>query len=400
MYSDCDGGVVVNPFRPTFGVEPPLLVGREAQLSSFQDALAGDVGHPGRATLVVGARGTGKSSLLSAMERTAKQAGWIVVPEIVRPGLAQQLATDVLPEAMAKASSRRAQVTGVNVSAVGFGAGFSRQVAEPGSKNPGVSTSLNRLLDIAEDKDTGVLITLDEVHRVAIDDLREITQAVQLAFKARRQLVFAAAGLPASVDAVLNDPILTFLKRSTRFELGWLDNLQTLRAIEDPILDSGKTIDEEALWQSVTVVGGHPYFIQMMGFQLWETAKQSAEITTEHFWPALRATQSYASVAYRATLADLSVKDREFLYAMAQDEGPSTVGDIARRIRSSSSLTGAYRRRLTAAGIVQSVAYGKVDLALPLLRGYLRELAVRKANSPHQSDAEILNQPTTSVSPM
>lgn len=48
-----------NPFKPTFGVSPPLLVGRESLLDDFSDALADGPGAAGRATLYTGARGAG-----------------------------------------------------------------------------------------------------------------------------------------------------------------------------------------------------------------------------------------------------------------------------------------------------------------------------------------------------
>jgi len=59
---------VTNPFTPTFGVTPPLLVGRGNVLDEFSLALDGGVGDPGRAMLLTGVRGAGKTVALNACE--------------------------------------------------------------------------------------------------------------------------------------------------------------------------------------------------------------------------------------------------------------------------------------------------------------------------------------------
>ena len=64
-----------NPFTPSFGVSPPLLVGREEPLERFSEALEDGPGSPGRATVYTGARGTGKTVLLNAVEDLAREEG-------------------------------------------------------------------------------------------------------------------------------------------------------------------------------------------------------------------------------------------------------------------------------------------------------------------------------------
>ena len=50
-----------NPFKPTAGGEPPLLIGRGKVIRDFEKGLDNGVGAPGRIMLVTGARGTGKT---------------------------------------------------------------------------------------------------------------------------------------------------------------------------------------------------------------------------------------------------------------------------------------------------------------------------------------------------
>ncbi|WP_353066477.1 hypothetical protein [Arcanobacterium hippocoleae] len=65
--------------------------------------------------------------------------------------------------------------------------------------------------------------------------------------------------------------------------------------------------------------------------------------------------------------------DKTFLLAMSQDDGPSSMADIAKRMRKDTQYTGMYRARLIDAGVIAQVAYGKVDFAIPCLRAWLRE---------------------------
>lgn len=49
-----------NPFKPTAGGEPPLLIGRGKVIRDFEKGLDNGVGAPGRIMLVTGARGPEK----------------------------------------------------------------------------------------------------------------------------------------------------------------------------------------------------------------------------------------------------------------------------------------------------------------------------------------------------
>ena len=66
---------MANPFHPSFGVSPPLLVGRDSMIEDFVEGLEDGPGAAGRATLYTGARGSGKTVMLNAIEDRAKTFG-------------------------------------------------------------------------------------------------------------------------------------------------------------------------------------------------------------------------------------------------------------------------------------------------------------------------------------
>ena len=68
-----------NPFKPTAGKMPPVLVGREKVMDDFLEGLANGEGAPGRLMRITGPRGSGKTVLLSELASIAEDEGWLVV---------------------------------------------------------------------------------------------------------------------------------------------------------------------------------------------------------------------------------------------------------------------------------------------------------------------------------
>lgn len=61
--------VLTNPFKPTAGMTPPVLMGREDVIQDFSDGLLEGPGSPGRLMRITGPRGSGKTVLLTELGR-------------------------------------------------------------------------------------------------------------------------------------------------------------------------------------------------------------------------------------------------------------------------------------------------------------------------------------------
>ena len=57
----------MNPFKPTAGKMPPILIGRENVLNDSREALINGAGAPGRIMLLTGQSGYGKTVLLTQL---------------------------------------------------------------------------------------------------------------------------------------------------------------------------------------------------------------------------------------------------------------------------------------------------------------------------------------------
>lgn len=365
-----------NPFKPGFGVSPPILAGRDGLLQEFADGLDDGPGSPSRATLYTGARGAGKTVMLNAVEEHARSLGWIVVSETAAPGLIERLTRRRLPEVLRSfdPDAVRRRLTGVT--APFTGGGLTWETLETHVAEADLRSQINLLTELLEENGAGLLITLDEIHRQQIAELRELATTVQHAFREERELAFAGAGLTAAVSDVLNDDVLTFLRRADRHHLGRVALDEVRRALREPIIAAGRKASDEAVQVMAEGTRGYPFLIQLVGAQSWRVRRTAGEISLEDAEAAVaQARRRLGSLVFDPALDETSDVDRSFLLAIARDDGPSRIADIIERLEITSNYASVYRRRLIDAELIEPAGRGRVDFALPYLREYLRERA-------------------------
>lgn len=365
---------MANPFHPTFGVSPPLLVGRDAVLDEFVEALEDGPGSSGRAVLFTGARGAGKTVMLNAVEDKAKERGWVVISETATPGFGERIATGHLPRLLRRfdpaAVTRRLTSASAPMS---LGA-ISWQTVEAHAVELGLRGQIELLTDLLAEHRTGLLITLDEIHRNQIGELRDLATTVQHGFREGRELAFAGAGLAASVSDVLNDDVLTFLRRADRHALGPVRPSDVERGLREPIETAGRSVDPAALAVMVEGSRGYPFLLQLVGAQTWRCNPDAPVISVADAEQGVAlARRRLATLVHEPALTGVSDVARDFLAAMALDDGPSRMADIAARLGADANYVSQYRLRLIAAELIDSPRRGYVDFALPYLREYLRE---------------------------
>jgi hypothetical protein len=238
----------------------------------------------------------------------------------------------------------------------------------------GLRSQLEVLTDLLAEHETGVLITLDEIHRNQLGELRELAATVQHAFREGRELAFAGAGLAASVSDVVNDDVLTFLRRAERYSLGSVPRGDVERGFREPIEAAGRTVGDAALEVMVDGTGGYPFLLQLVGAQTWRLHPQAPDITVADAVEGVaRARRRLGRLIHEPALHTASDIDLAFLLAMARDDGPVRMADVQQRLGVDANYASQYRLRLIAAELITPVRRGYVDFALPYLREYLRE---------------------------
>lgn len=69
-----------NPYTPNAGAQPPAVLGRDAQLSTFDLLLRRiSAGRTEQSMIITGLRGVGKTVLLGRFRVKAQELGWVVV---------------------------------------------------------------------------------------------------------------------------------------------------------------------------------------------------------------------------------------------------------------------------------------------------------------------------------
>lgn len=155
-----------NPFTPTFGSIPPFLAGREHILRDINRGFINGPGDPNLSTIFTGARGTGKTALLSLLSETALEHDWIAANVSAMPGMLEDIIERTKEAADSYLSQPHARINGVQIGPVGIDWTYAQEA------QGNWRTRMNGIFKQLEKHDIGLLITIDEV----TVDLEEMLQ--------------------------------------------------------------------------------------------------------------------------------------------------------------------------------------------------------------------------------
>lgn len=375
------GAVSINPFRPTFGVAPPTLSGRDAVLDRLSSAMEAGPTHPDFTMLIASPRGSGKTVLLSAMRQAAEDAGWVTARATATP---EEDFAGLLTEQMTRAvrdhPDRRARrrIESAHVSVFGVGAGIS--VGAESDVELVVHTRLLRTMEalagLAEETGTGALITIDEFHNANLAGARSFAHALQDVSKIDgRPVMFVGAGLPKMEETVLADDGMTFFQRAARVPIKPLSDPESAWALEEPLHRMGCRMHPEALAAAVSAASGYPFMVQLVGYHSWQHCPDPVSgIAPEHVRLGVaEANAAMEEQVLRPVWRDLSVTDRRVLVAMSRfDELEVGRCDLMERMGRPSGYLSTYESRLADAGVIYRPSRGRLRFVHAAMRDWLR----------------------------
>lgn len=169
----------MNPFKPTAGKMPPILIGRQQILDDFKEALANGAGAPRRLMLITGQHGFGKTVLLTEFRKIAKAQQWATISETASEGLANRLLNTLLSYYTQKSKIEASFNPPLNIPGIGS---INLGQAQVSSQQAPLSLREALLKTIEHKhikKGKGLLITIDETQAIAHDDLVALATAVQ-----------------------------------------------------------------------------------------------------------------------------------------------------------------------------------------------------------------------------
>lgn len=373
----------VNPFKPTAGKMPPILIGRQGIIDDFTDGLVNGAGAPGRLMLVTGQRGYGKTVMLTELARVAEAHGWTTIQDTASQGLCDRLVDALNPRGTSLQEigiKPSLGIAGLVEASVGH-ATFSPR------PNPlTLRAAINKRLDRGVKQGSGILFTIDETQAASREDLVAIATAIQhviadqdrtgLPDSEKKGVAFAFAGLPSLVDELVNNKVLTFLRRSLRRVLGNVPIPDVKNAYIETVREAGKVIDEPEAMEAARLTTGYPYLVQLIGYYMWQSANRDGRdlITAEDVQRGYRDSLiAFGDAVCAPAIDGLGPAARSFVEAMAEDyPSPSRTSDIAERLGMSRSWGNKYRQVLINELVAKPAGQGYLEFAIPHMGEWLQ----------------------------
>lgn len=355
-----------NPFKPTAGAEPPVLVGRRKVLDDFTDGLDEGPGARGRLMRITGPRGSGKTVLLTELGDIARNHGWEVIDETARMGLCDRII---------ESSVGQNALDGEFTFDIHLGvADFHAESGHPNTLS--LREALTRKTEKLTRQHRGLLITLDEVQDADTEEMRELAAVIQHLIREKMDIAFVFAGLTMGVLDLVNGEALTFLRRALPEELAEIPTDEIASAYRETISQTGFNIEDDALESAARATIGYAYLIQLVGYQVWKAGKshieQSSTITQHDVSVGIHeALRDFNNAVHETAVSNLPLHAIEYLLAMTEDEGVSSTAKIAERLGVEATTLTSYRRMLIQRQVIEPTARGFVQFAIPYLREYL-----------------------------
>lgn len=359
---------VKNPFNPSFGVRPEQFLGRDDIIDSFADSIA-NKNSPWRSTLLIGVRGSGKTAILSQIEARVSDKSTFVVS--VSPEA--DFLDNVLGQLHRQLS--KSKIKGIpNIKSISVTYGVSLSFDKSDDTKDFTKTfryQITDMLDIVRKSGKNVVFLIDESQKHN-EDLRTFIGTYQHLIREGYPICLIMAGLPEVVSEILNDDVLTFFRRANQVILRNVGISLIKQEYKNVFAVGKKDISVTLLEKAAESTFGYPYLIQLIGYYLWENIKNSysgdllAQVLVES---KDRLFQNVHQLVYDK----LSIRDREFLFAMSEDAEQTLSKDLLMRLGKDKNYLSMYRARLISRGIILSIGYGTLGYAYPYMREFLIE---------------------------
>lgn len=357
----------MNPFRPTFGASPHHWAGRQRILDDFTIGINGGSGDPHRSLVIGGARGIGKTVLLTELEDIAIAQGWVILRATGREDTVDTLINSTIPSKLNEiAPPNKRTITGFGV------AGIGRIESDLNDRDEPTPTLGLRIRQLLSHLDTGIMITVDEVQDADPEALSQLAITYQDLIRDDADVALVMAGLTHGIGRLLDLPGTTFLRRARRYDLGPLSEEDAARTLTKTAIAAGKPFDADAAKLAVDIALGYPYLVQLVGYLAYARAGETissgdvASVRDE-------AIETMGAQVHHPSLKGVPAAQLNYLEAMSDlaSESISTTA-IAAELGKTPNATTDTRGKLLDRGLIEAVGWGKVSFALPYLAEFLR----------------------------
>jgi hypothetical protein len=382
-----------NPYTPNAGAQPPAVLGRDVQLSTFDLLLRRiSAGRTEQSMIITGLRGVGKTVLLGRFRAKAQELGWVVLEREVskhddeqfRRQMVSAIRTSLFemsPKARWGDRMRRAAAVlksfSVSVDPTGtLTGGIDVDAAQGFADQQDLQADFTDLLvavgEAAKDADKGLVMLFDEVQFLSTSQLEALISALHKTVQRGLPVTMVGAGLPQIAE--LAGDAKSYSERLFKFpRIENLDDNDARAALAEPAQAEDADYSEGALDLALEVTGGYPYFLQELGYAVWGVA-EGPTITREDIAMSIPTYEAKLDESFfRVRLDRATEMERIYLRAMAE-LGPEAqkAQDVAAVIGRRSTQMGPTRAQLINMGLLYTPEHGYAAFTVPHFDKFVR----------------------------
>ena len=283
-----------NPYAPGAGSPPPELAGRDELIERAAVALDRiRAGRSARSLILHGLRGVGKTVLLNRISLDAEARGIASVrmeasegrslPSLLIPALrstllrfsrGSALKDNVLRGMKALAGFTRALKVKYQDIELSIDIESETGLADSSILEMDLSDLLSTLGKTAIERNTAIVLYIDELQYVPKDQLASLIAALHNTAQEQLPIAMIAAGLPQMIGRT--GDAKTYSERLFEFaHIDRLDNSDAHKALTVPAENEGVFYSADAISDILRQTEGYPYFLQEWGKHSWEIADNS-----------------------------------------------------------------------------------------------------------------------------
>lgn len=401
-YDDSDGvkqPMTRIPFVPSFGEEPPMIVGRSRIIGQYDQALSlGDIKNI-KQPLIVGAIATGKTVLLKQLIKQASKHVYAIEEYLpAQKGMYDQLMLDLSTKYRSKISSSDLSL-----------------LDEIGDENHEIKDKINEqhenneyfdidlataiyscccptnelidmLIDWSGDSETTfersnrLIIAIDDMNPAYIDDIRKIATTVQSLTEIGVDVIFIGTGTPGNIAKIKNDASATFIDKMDRIDIGNLPIKKAAESIEAVCGGSGIGIDRQVSMAIAKASDGEPFIMQLFACNACLMARRrdphNIHVTMDDCYDGFEdGLSAVINNIIKPTLKTLTAKEIEFMKAMSSLYPTSKIKieDIIKSTGKTKQYINIYKNRLIDKHIIKGDGHGYIKCVIPYMTMYLTD---------------------------
>lgn len=375
-----------NPYTPNAGAAPEVLIGRDGQTEAFSILLQRlKRGRTEQSMIMTGLRGVGKTVLLNRFAELAELAGWKSIEleaskhdeTAFRQSIFSKFRAALLHISPRRRWSERARhaaevlssfVLSIDQSgtfSVTWDVDPSEGYGDHGDLGLDLTDVFLAVGDVAKEKETGIVLLIDEVQFLTTVQLESLIQAVHKSVQKKLPMTFVGAGLPQIAE--LAGDAKSYAERLFKFpRIDSLTPEEARQALVGPAETENVSYDEDAVDLAVSITHGYPYFIQELGYQAWIVASGN-HITAEDISTAKEAYEAKLDGSFfRVRLDRATPLQTAYMRAMAElGSEPQKAADVASLMKRESSQVAPVRSQLIDMGLLYTPQHGYAAFTVP-----------------------------------